>query len=401
AMAVTVTGAAGFAGRVGAIQKSLEPFVEALELSPYEKDEPVEVVADFFAGNPQQMPLPGYVAALRKWIEPQNKDWFAYKFPLPETKQAAADGLNRHQQIGVEADDILPTRGAFGALQICLSTVVDPGDEVIYLSPPWFFYEAMILAVDGRPVGVKARPDTFDIDIAALAAAITPKTKAIIINTPNNPTGKIYPPETLRQLGAMLDAAGALHGKPIYIISDESYSRILFGAAPFETPARHYAYTLLVHTYSKSALAPGQRLGYIAVPPSMPGRQEMRKALLTMALAGGFGLPDTVMQYALADIDVLSIDLGELRARRDRMVGELQRIGYQLHSPEGAFYLLPKAPIADDMQFARMLAADGVFVLPGKAVEMPGYFRISLTATSEMIDRGLPVFERAFRQAAF
>ena len=389
-----------FARRVTAIQKALEPFVEALSLSPYDRKLDVEVLADFFAGNPQEMPLPGYVAALKKWVEPQNKDWFAYKFPLPETKQAAADGLNRHLQIGVEADDILPTRGAFGALQVCLSTVVNPGDEVIYLSPPWFFYEAMILAADGKPVKVDVRRDTFDIDIAAVGAAITPKTRAMIINTPNNPTGVIYPPETLRQLGALMDAAGEMHGNPIYIISDESYSRILFGTAPFETPARHYAYTLLVHTYSKSALAPGQRLGYIAVPPSMPGRDEMRQALLTMALAGGFGLPDTLMQYALADIDVLSIDLDELKAKRDRMVGELRRIGYELQSPDGAFYLLPRTPIEDDFAFAGMLADEGVFVLPGKAVEMPGHIRISLTATMEMIERALPVFEKAFSNAA-
>jgi aspartate aminotransferase len=155
----------------------------------------------------------------------------------------------------------------------------------------------------------------------------------------------------------------------------------------------------LIQTYSKTALAPGQRLGYIALPPTMPGREEMRRALMFAAFATGAIGPDAVMQYALPDIEPLMIDLAALQRRRDRMVQALRAQGYTLHVPEATFYLLPRSPLPDDVAFVRYLAERDVFVLPGMAVEMPGYFRISLTATDEMVERALPVFAAAIAAA--
>jgi aspartate aminotransferase len=214
----------------------------------------------------------------------------------------------------------------------------------------------------------------------------------VLINTPHNPTGRIFSEDTLAALASVLEDASARNGRPIYLISDEAYSRILFDGNRMITPAAFYPRSLLIHTYSKSTLAPGQRLGYVALPPGMPGRAQMQQAFMVAAFSTGNMLPDAIMQYALPEIDIMSIDLQQLQRKRDRLVEALSEMGYEVHSPQATFYLLPKAPIEDDMRFARALAAQKVLVLPGVAVDMPGYFRISLTATDAMIDRALPVF---------
>jgi aspartate aminotransferase len=352
-------------------------------------------VCDFAAGNPQELASAEYVATLQRWAEPKDKTWYAYKGPDPGAQEAAAAGLTRELGMSFEPADIILSRGAHGGLTTSLKVVVDPGDEVIYISPPWFFYEAIILATGATPVKVRVDPDTFDLDLASIRAAITERTRAVVINTPHNPTGRIYPRATLRGLADILQEATSRHGRRIYLVSDESYSRILFDGNRFETPGSFYPFTLLIHTYSKSALAPGQRLGYVALPPSMPDREELRMGFMAVAFATGTGMPDAIMQYALADIEQMAIDLQALQRKRDRMVSALRAAGYELHVPEATFYLLPRSPEPDDMAFARRLARDKVVVLPGRAVEMPGYFRISLTATESMIERALPVFAAA------
>src|SRR3989441_6696458 len=348
--------------------------------------------SNFIAGNAQELASPEYVRALQRWAEPKDKDWFGYKMSHRPALVAAAEGLSKELRLSFDADDILLTRGAHGGLAAAWNVVVDPGDEVIFTSPPWFFYEALILGARGKPVKIRVKPRGFDLDVDAIAAAISPRTRAVLINTPHNPTGRIFAEDTLGALASVLEDASARNGRPIYLISDEAYSRILFDSNRMITPGAFYPRSLLVHTYSKSALAPGQRLGYGALPPGIPGRDQLRQAFLVEGLATGNMLPDAIMQYALPEIDAMSIDLDHLQRKRDRMLGALREIGYEVHSPQATFYLLPKAPIEDDMRFARALAAQKVLVLPGVAVEMPGYFRISLTATDAMIDRALPVF---------
>jgi aspartate aminotransferase len=355
---------------------------------------------DFVAGNPQEMALPEFVDALLRWTVPQDKDWYAYAFNEPYARQAAADGLRRRRGVPFEAEDILMTDGAFTGLNLCIRTVTDPGDEVIFLSPPWFFYEAMIVASGAEPVRVRVDPRSWDLDLGAIADAITERTSAIIVNSPNNPTGKIYPPETLRGLAELLADASERIGRPIYLISDEAYSRIVFDDRPYPSPTGSYPYAFLVYTYAKQLLAPGQRCGYVALPPTMPDRPAMREALAIAQLThGGHGSPSNVLQRAIADLEDLSVDVKALQRRRDRMVEALRGAGYELYLPEGAFYLLPTSPDPDDVAFVERLARDKVFVLPGSVVEMPGRFRISVSANDEMVERSLPVFERAAKGA--
>jgi aspartate aminotransferase len=374
------------------INESMQGFLAALmdpEMGRHAAD---PAASNFIAGNPQELALPQYVRSLQRWAEPRDKDWFGYKMPHRPALAAAAEGLSKELGLSFDADDIVLTRGAHGGLAAALNVVVDPGDEVIFISPPWFFYEALILGARGKPVKVRVKPRGFDLDIDAIAAAITPRTRALLINTPHNPTGRIFGEDTLAALASVLEVASARNGRPIYLISDEAYSRILFDGNRMITPGAFYPRSLLIHTYSKSALAPGQRLGYVALAPGMPGHDQVLQAFMVASFSTGNMLPDAIMQYALPEIDTMSIDLDHLQRKRDRVVDALREMGYEVHSPQATFYLLPKAPIENDMLFARTLAAQKVLVLPGVAVEMPGYFRISLTATDAMIDRALPVF---------
>jgi aspartate aminotransferase len=386
------------AARVDRVVASLRDFMSVVAEVESARAQ-AEDLCDFAAGSPQEMASRPYVDALQRSAEPRSPDWYGYKMAHRPAQQAAAAGLSAELGIAFQADDILLTRGAHGALAAALGAVVDAGDEVIFVSPPWFFYEAMILGVGATPIKTKLSPPAYDLDLEAIAAAITPRTRMLLLNTPHNPTGRIVPAASLKALAAMLHAASERHGRPIYILSDEAYSRILFDGNVMLSPASFYPRSLLVHTYSKSTLAPGQRLGYLALPPDMPAKAELRRAVMALGLASGNSLPDAIMQYALGDIDRMSIDLPALRSKRDRMVAALRSYGYELHPPEATFYLLVKAPIEDDVEFARRLRRDKVLVLPGRTVDLPGYFRISLTATDEMINRALPVFAAAMTAA--
>jgi aspartate aminotransferase len=352
-------------------------------------------ICDFVVGNPHEMPLPGFTDALKKQIDPQNKDWFAYKQNETPARETVASSLSQRRDLSFNPEDIFLTNGAFAGLSVTLTAVTDPGDEVIFISPPWFFYEALIAAAGATPVRVRCDPESFDLDLEAIGDAISERTRAIIVNTPNNPTGKIYPAETLQGLADLLQDAGEENGRPIYLLSDEAYCRIIYDDRDFPSPTEFYPRSFLIYTYGKTLLTPGQRLGYVAMPPSMPGRDALRQALYTAQLVNGFAFPNALLQHALPDLEALSIDVEHLQEKRDWLVRELREAGYELHAPEGTFYLLVRSPLSDDRAFLKRLEAHDVFCLPGSLVECPGYFRISLTANDAMIERALPGFREA------
>jgi aspartate aminotransferase len=356
-------------------------------------------VCDFAFGNPHEMPLGGFVHALKTWVVPQNKDWFAYKDNEAPARKTVAESLRNRRGMPFDAEDVFLTTGAFGAISVALHTLVDPGDEVIFNSPCWFFYEPMIAAVGGVPVRVKTQPGTFDLDLEAIGRAMTSKTRAIFVNSPCNPTGKVYPPETLTELARRLNEASERNGRTIYLLSDESYSRVIFDGQTYPSPAAYYPSTVVLYTYGKVLLTPGQRIGYLALPPDMPNRDRLRDALFVMQIVTGWTFPNALLQHAIGDLDTLSIDIAHLQAKRDRMVGALWEIGYQVHQPDGTFYLLPRSPWEDDWAFTELLAEYDILCMPGTVVEQPGYFRISLTANDEMIERALPGFEKAMDKA--
>ncbi|HET7421559.1 MAG TPA: aminotransferase class I/II-fold pyridoxal phosphate-dependent enzyme [Candidatus Dormibacteraeota bacterium] len=376
---------------VRGMMEYLEPVLTHVSDLALERRATEPGASDFRFGNPQQMPLPEIQQAITKWAEPKDKNWFAYKFNDPQATKVAVDSLR--DRVGIEFDqaDIAMTTGAFGALATTLRAILDPGDEVIYLSPPWFFYVPMILSCGARPVRVDLTPPDFELPVEAIEWHITPQTRAVIVNTPHNPSGRVFTPDELERLTHVLEAAH----QPIYLISDESYSRILFDGREHNSPLRFYHRSFLVYTYGKTLLAPGQRIGYVAMPPSMPDREELRDALLVSQCALGWTFPNAVMQYAMGDLEQASIDVPAMQRRRDRVVDALGEMGYEVVRPEGTFYVMVRSPVADDLEYMHRLADEHVFVLPGRMFELPGWFRISLTANDEMVERALGGFERA------
>ena len=357
-------------------------------------------VSNFMFGNPHDMAPQVYVDALIAGSTPKAADHFAYKMNEEHAVDVVAASLAERFGMPFAPQDILMTNGNFSGLSICLHVTAGPGDEVVYVSPPWFFYETLILESGATPVSVPADPSTWDLDLDAISAAIGPKTAAIIVNSPNNPTGRIYPPETLDALAAILTEASERNGRPIFLLSDEAYNRIVYDGRDYPTPVAHYPWSFYIYTYGKTHLAPGLRLGYVAVSPSMPGREDLRDPMLLAQVARGWAFPVAPLQHAIEELDRIGIDVDRLQRRRDLLVGALREQGYDVVEPEGTFYIIARSPIPDDQAFFDVLVGHGVYVLPGSVFEMPGWFRLSVTANDEMCERAVPAFAEAMREVA-
>jgi len=353
---------------------------------------------DFVAGNPQEIASTEYVKTLQRALVPDSRSYFAYGPPWQPAVNAAAKALGDRLDMSLDPADVFLTRGAASGLGLVFRIVLDPGDEVLMMSPPWFFYEAMVLAEGADAVKVPLT-ETFDLDLPAIERAITARTRIVIVNTPHNPSGRLLPEEQLRGLAQVLERSSARVGRRIYLASDEAYARILFDGRRMITPGRFYPATFMLHSYSKTLLAPSQRAGYLAMPPEMPDKDLVRMALMVSSIAMG-AIPDTGMQRAIPELEQQHVDMASIERRRDHMVGELRRIGYELVVPEAGFYLFVSCPIPDAPEFCDWLADRRVYTLPGEAFERPGYFRLSLTATDAMVDKALPVFEEAFATLA-
>jgi aspartate aminotransferase len=351
-------------------------------------------MCDFTFGNPHEMPLEGIVNAIRERAIPHDKNWFAYKTSEQDPQAFVAEKLSRELDLTFEPGDIALTTGAFAAIMVAFRLVVDAGDEVIYSEPAWFCYEPMLLAGNAVPRKVNLQPPTFDLDLAAVEAAIGPKTRLVIVNTPHNPTGRIYSRASLEVLADLLERASSRIGHRIFLLSDEPYRQLRFDGRGFTSPAALYPWTLISYSFGKVLLAPGQRLGYLAVSPLMPtaDRHALRSVMFSAQMALGWCFPNAVMQYAVPDLDKLSIDQVALTRRRDWFMAALSSAGYSVLVPEGTFYLWSKWTDNDPQRQWNGLADRDVFVLPGNMMNAPSYFRISLTASDEMVERALPAF---------
>jgi aspartate aminotransferase len=300
-----------------------------------------------------------------------------------------------------DARDVAMTNGGFAAIAVTLRTLLEPDDEVIFLSPPWFFYEYLTLAAGGEPVRVTLDAPAFDLDVDRLVAAVTPRTKLVIVNSPHNPSGRVYDATSLHDLAGALTEASDRVGRPIWILSDEPYNRIVFDDGEYHSPSEFYPHTVITYSYGKTLLAPGQRIGYLTVPPTLDAgeREALRDEVFLQQLALGFAFPNALMQHALADLENLTIDVATLQRRRDRLVPALREMGYETTMPEGTFYVMARSPMTDDMAFCEILGRHKVVVLPGTIVEVPGWFRISLTSSDQMVDAGIERFRAAMREA--
>jgi aspartate aminotransferase len=353
-------------------------------------------IFDFTLGNPEVEPPPAVLAAARRALESNDPHRHAY---MPNAghrpvREAVARRLNAATGLPYTAEHVIMTAGAGAALNTVLKALLDNGDEVITVAPFFFDYLYYTENYGGRLVVVPSRPDLTP-DVAKIEAAITPRTKAILVNSPNNPSGVVYPAATFVELEGVLSRTT----QSIVLISDEPYKSLVFdGVVVPEVPAL-VTRAITATSWSKSLAIPGERIGYLAFSPRMPETDDLVKACTFTNRVLGFVNAPALWQWVVAEVGDLAIDAAPYREKRDIMYEALIRIGYECVKPQGTFYIFPRTPIADDIAFVSLLAEEGVLTVPGTGFGMPGHIRISLTVDRDTVIRAIPGFERAFHKA--
>lgn len=356
-------------------------------------------VFDFSLGNPNLDPVPAVKKAILDAAASEAPGIHAY-MPnpgYPDVRAAVAAKVASQDGIGIEGKHVVMTVGAGGGLNVALKTILNPDDEVICPKP--FFVEYVFYADNhgGKIVQVPTLDD-FSLDLKAIEQAVTPKTAAVLINSPNNPTGKIYPAEQIKALGELLSAKSAEIGRAIVLISDEPYRGIIYDDATVPSILNAYKNSMVVTSFSKDLSLPGERLGYIAVNPEMDGIDQVMDGLVLCNRILGFVNAPGLMQRAVKGALNAIVDVGVYKRRRDRLFSALTSFGYECVKPEGAFYLFPKSPIEDDVDFVAQLQKKLVLTVPGSGFGGPGYFRIAYCVSDETIEGSLPGFEAAIKE---
>jgi aspartate aminotransferase len=355
-----------------------------------------ENVFDFTLGNPEVEPPEAVRAAIRRVLDDPTPHLHAYmpNAGFPEVRDEIARQLSASTGLGYTRDHVLMTVGAGGALNTVLKAILDPGDEVIALAP--FFVEYGFYAENhgGKLVLVDTDP-AFQLDVDAIERAITPRTKAIIVNSPNNPTGVIYPEAALAELGERLERLN----QPITVISDEPYKALTFDQAPVPEVPASIPRTVIATSWSKALALPGERIGYLAISPRIAEAKALFDACCFTLRTLGFVNAPALWQRVVKEVGELTVDIGPYQRKRDLLFDGLTRIGYDVVKPRGAFYVFPRTPLDDDVAFVQRLQEEGVLAVPGSGFGRAGHMRLTLTVSEETIERGLPGFERAFSAA--
>jgi aspartate aminotransferase len=317
---------------------------------------------------------------------------------FPSTRTAIAAHLSAQQGVPVAAEDIVLTVGAAGALNVALHSLLDPGDEVLILAP--YFVEYIFYAQNHQavPVVVETAAD-FSLDLPHIEQALSAKSKVLLLNTPNNPTGQIYSADSLARLGQLLQKHEQRTGRSVYLLYDTPYAGLTFRGARNPPLFAQYPHALLAHSYSKELGLAGERIGFLAIHPHAPHRAALRDAVAFNNRVLGFVNAPALLQRAIEGCLDASVDVSYYERLGERLSGALRRIGYDLVPPQGGFYLFPKTPIADDVAFTHDLLAEKVLVVPGQGFGRGGHIRISFSVEEEVVDRAIPRFARAFEKA--
>ncbi|WP_448383666.1 pyridoxal phosphate-dependent aminotransferase [Desulfosoma sp.] len=357
-------------------------------------------VFDFSLGNPNVPPPPSVKRALLRVIENGVGTLHSYmpNAGLPETREKLAAYLTREHGVPMTADHVIMTCGAAGALNVILKALLDPGDEVVVPAP--FFVEYGFYA-ENHGGTLKTVPTTsdFSLDLEALEAAVGLKTKVVLINSPNNPTGQLYSADALKALGELLRGKSRAVGHPIYLVSDEPYRKIVYTAEKPPSIFQCYENALIATSFSKDLSLPGERIGYAALHPEADDQDAVQGALVLANRILGFVNAPALMQWILPDLLEESVDVALYRAKRDKLYAGLKKAGYECFEPPGAFYLFPKSPLADDVAFVRLLVEEKILAVPGSGFGGPGYFRLAYCVADETIERALPGFAQAMDEA--
>ena len=364
-------------------------------------------VFDFSIGNPNVPPPEIFKKTLREVVEADEADLHAYmpNAGLPAARAAIAARLAAEQKVPVEARHVVVTCGAAGALNIVFKALLEPGDEVLVSAPYFVEYGFIADNHGGKLKTVPSRPD-FSMDLEALEAAMGPATKIVLVNTPHNPTGKIYSAESLAALAAAMKRAGARYGHAIYLVSDEPYRKLAYDGAAVASPLASCPDSIVVTSYSKELSLPGERIGFAAVNPRADDVDALMGALSMANRILGFVNAPSLMQKVVARLiegelrgeGPACVDVSIYQAKRDLLAAGLKAAGYEFSLPEGAFYLFPKIPVSDDNAFMDALKAENILVVPGYGFGGPGYFRIAYCVDDKVILGAMPGFRRAMEK---
>ena len=359
-----------------------------------------ENVHDFSLGNPMLEPPAKFGQAVRELLGGSRPGMHRYipNAGLPEVRAYVASGLSAESGLDFEARHIVMVCGAGGGLNVVLKALLNPGDEVISPAPYFVEYDFYAANHGGKLVRAATTPD-FQLDLEALDAAVTERTRAVIINSPNNPTGVVYSEAALRALADWLGRASARIGRPIFLLSDEPYRKIVFDGIDVPSLFPLYDHTIVVTSHSKDLGLASERIGYVARSPRAAEGELLDDALVLANRILGFVNAPALMQRALPYLKGESVDVSRYQALRDRMLPALLEMGYESTKPGGAFFLFPKSPFPDDMAFAAACAEERLLIVPGSAFGGPGHFRIALCVEMDAVERALPVFDKVLRAA--
>ncbi|MHB8137645.1 MAG: pyridoxal phosphate-dependent aminotransferase [Smithellaceae bacterium] len=356
-------------------------------------------VFDFSLGNPNVDHPDEFKKALIKVADQEIalKHGYTPNAGYLETRQAVAQKICRTTGLKMTADHVVMSCGAGGALNVILKSLLDPGDEVIIFKPFFVEYPFYIENYNGV-VKYAATKNDFSLDMDAISKAITRKTKAVILNSPNNPTGRVYSKKNISDLVRLLKDKERKYNRAIYLISDEAYAEILFDGTALPSLLKAYPDSIIAYSYSKTLSLPGERIGYIAVNPKIHDAGDLISALILCTRIMGFVNAPALMQRIVATIQHVAVDVKIYQKKRDLLCRGLAQAGYKFPKPQGAFYLFVKSPIPDDVEFVKMLLKHNILVVPGIGFGCPGYFRIAFCVDDATIVNSMSGFAAAIKE---
>lgn len=360
-----------------------------------------ENVFDFSIGNPNVAPPERVKTAILEILneeDPNLVHGYMNNSGFEDVRAAIAQDINKKHGFNLTSKNVTMTVGAGGGLSIVFRTILDPEDEIITFSPYFGPYQSFVEDSGGRLVIVPSHMGNFEPDLKALASAITSKTKGVIINSPNNPTGVIYKEDVIKGIAAVLTEKSAELNHSIYIISDDPYREIVYDDIEVPYTMKYYKDTFIVYSYSKSLSLPGERIGYVAFSPEMEAANEVEQCLNIATRITGYTNAPSLFQRVIAKCLDESVDVEAYRKNRDLLYNHLLSIGFECTKPEGAFYLFVKSPIADDKAFANAAKALNLLIVPGSAFGCPGYFRLSYCISYKKIQKSLEVWTKLMNE---
>lgn len=347
-------------------------------------------VCDFSLGNPDLPAPPAVAKGLEELLKKADQPFtFGYmeNAGFAWAREKLAKHLSKEQEVALTANDLVLTCGAAGALNVIFRTILERGDEVLAIAPYFVEYGNYAGNYGGVLKAIPSNFEDFSLDLDALEKAIGPKTRALIINTPNNPTGRVYTKDELTKLAALLTRKSEENGRPIYLLVDEPYRFLAFDGVEVPSTLSMYPYALLASSFSKNLSLAGERIGYIAVSPLLEGREELLGGLVVCNRMLGFVNPPVIGQYLMAAALGSQADVNVYARRRELLADVLKRAGYDFFMPQGAFYFFPKAPGGDDLAFTKRLMEERVLAVPGSGFAGPGHFRLTFCVEDDVIVR--------------